>query len=76
MTHAQSARAFEIRTAKQEFLSWQQEYRIATRDLNKYRGPVTRSICWTIFNHARQRYLKSMAQLRSALKTPKGDGNE
>ena len=73
MNHAQSARNFEIYIAKREYKSWQREYRIAKRDLNRYVGPVTRSIGWQIFNHARDRYLKSMAQLRSALRAPKGE---
>jgi hypothetical protein len=68
MTHAQSARAFTIYIAKREYKSWQREYLIAKRDLNRYAGPVTRSVGWQIFNHARDRYLKSMARLRAALK--------
>jgi hypothetical protein len=68
MTHAQSARAFTIYIAKREYKSWQREYLIAKRDLNRYAGPVTRSVGWQIFNHARDRYLKSMASLRAALK--------
>jgi hypothetical protein len=68
MTHAQSAKAFTIYIAKREYKSWQREYRSARRDLNKYAGPVTRSISWTIFNTARKNYLRSMAQLRCALK--------
>jgi len=72
-SHAQYARQFEIHIARREMLSWQREYRIAKRDLNRYAGPVTRSIGWQIFNHARDRYLKSMAQLRSALRAPKGE---
>jgi len=68
VNHAQSAKAFAIYICWKEMLSWQHEYRIAKRDLNKYAGPVTRSICWTIFNTARKNYLRSMAQLRAALK--------
>lgn len=68
MNHEQSAKAFAIYICKREYKMWQREYRIAKRDLNKYAGPVTRAICWTIFNTARHNYLRSMAALRSALK--------
>jgi len=67
ISHAQSSRAFAIYICRQEMLSWQREYRIAKRDLNKYAGPVTRSVAWSLFNYARHRYLKAMAQLRAAL---------
>lgn len=73
MNHAQSARAFEIRTAKQAFESWQGQYRLAKEHLNKYQSPVSRSTAWWIFNISRHNYLRSMAALRSALRAPKGE---
>jgi len=68
MNHAQSSRAVFIQLAKREMMSWQREYRIAKRGLNRYAGPVTRSVSWSMFNFARHRYLQAMAQLRAALK--------
>lgn len=73
VTHSESARAFEIRTARQEFMSWQREYRDAKAKINKYRSPISRSVSWWFFNTARHNYLRSMAALRSALRAPKGE---
>lgn len=73
VTHSESARAFEIRTARQAFESWQREYRDAKAKINKYSTPVSRSISWWLFNTARHNYLKSMVALRQALRAPKGE---
>jgi hypothetical protein len=73
MNQAQSSRAVLIYLAKREMLSWQFEYRRAKADLNGYKTPACRSMAWWMFNVSRDRYLKSMAALRSALKTPKGE---
>jgi len=68
VNHAQSARAFEIRIARHVMRINQQEYRRAKGKLNDYSTPVCKSVAWWMFNITRDRYLKSMAQLRSALK--------
>jgi len=73
MNHAQSARAFEIRIARTVMLFNGIEYRKAKSELNAYTTPVCKSVAWWMFNVTRDRYLKSMHALRSALKTPKGD---
>ena len=68
MNQSQSARNFAIYIAKREYKSWQSEYRRAKEQLNAFKTPVCKSVSWSIFNHARNRYLKAIAQLRDTLR--------
>ena len=68
MNHAQSSRAFAIYICKREYKMWQREYRITKLELNSFKAPICRSVSWSTFNFARNRYLKAMAQLRDTLR--------
>lgn len=68
MTHAKSAKQFEIRTAREMMMFNGREYRKAKSELNAYTTPVCKSVSFWMFNKTRHNYLKSMAALRSALK--------